>query len=110
MLLPTELAARIFEACLTPTAAQPPFSMIERRSHDEDTFLNSINFVAASACCWNFSTQMGASTATTAIEIEQHVGLAVVDEGGELRPFLPQLVRDVAQHLAGLGPVGLQEG
>jgi hypothetical protein len=29
--------------------AQPPFSMIERRSHDEDTFLNSINFVAASA-------------------------------------------------------------
>ena len=44
------------------------------------------------------------------IETGQHVGLAVVDEGGELRPFLPQLVRGVAQHLAGLGPVGLQEG
>src|SRR5205814_3673127 len=28
--------------------------------------LKSINFVAASACCWQFSRQIGASTATTA--------------------------------------------
>ena len=37
------------EASVPGIVAQPPFSMIERRSHDEDTFLNSINFVAASA-------------------------------------------------------------
>src|ERR1700720_915169 len=43
------------------------------------------------------------------IQVGQHIGLAVVDEGGELRPFLPQLVGDVAQHLAGLGPIGLQK-
>src|SRR5215472_1607665 len=43
------------------------------------------------------------------IQIRQHIGLAVVDQRGKLRPFRPQLVGDVAQHLAGLGPVGLQE-
>jgi len=37
------------------------------------------------------------------------IGLAVVDQRGKLRPFRPQLVGDMAQHLAGLGPVGLQE-
>src|SRR5260370_18742318 len=40
------------------------------------------------------------------VEIGQHIGLAVVGEGGELRPFLPLLVGDMAQHSAGLGPVG----
>lgn len=45
--------------------AHPPFSMIDRRSHEE-TFLNSTNFVSASACWWNLSTQIGASAATTA--------------------------------------------
>src|SRR5215471_18120572 len=43
------------------------------------------------------------------IQIRQHIGLAVVDQRGKFRPFRPQLVGDVAQHLAGLGPVGLQE-
>src|SRR6202521_5185234 len=46
--------------------AQPPFSMTDRRFHDE-TLLNSTNFAGASAWCWNFSTQIGASTATTAV-------------------------------------------
>src|ERR1700737_2838752 len=46
--------------------AQPPFSMTDRRFHDE-TLLNSANFAGASAWCWNFSTQIGASTATTAV-------------------------------------------
>src|SRR6266478_9532643 len=46
--------------------AQPPFSMTDRRFHDE-TLLNSTNFAGASAWCWSFSTQIGASTATTAV-------------------------------------------
>ena len=46
--------------------AQPPFSMTDRRFHDE-TLLNSTNFAGASAWFWNFSTQTGASTATTAV-------------------------------------------
>jgi hypothetical protein len=46
--------------------AQPPFSMTDRRFHAE-TLLNSTNFADASAWCWNFSTQIGASTATTAV-------------------------------------------
>src|SRR6202035_3799973 len=46
--------------------AQPPFSMSERRSQDEETLLNATSFAAASVCCWNFSTQIGASAATTA--------------------------------------------
>src|SRR5271155_4607771 len=45
--------------------AQPPSSMTDRRFHD-DTLLNSTNFAGASAWCWNFSTQIGASAATTA--------------------------------------------
>src|SRR6201997_573572 len=47
--------------------AQPPFSMSERRSQDEETLLNATSFAAESVCCWNFSTQIGASTATTAV-------------------------------------------
>src|ERR1700746_108596 len=46
--------------------AQPPFSMRERRSQDEETLLNATSFATASVCCWNFSTQIGASAATTA--------------------------------------------
>src|SRR5271169_3504576 len=45
--------------------AQPPSSMTDRRFHDE-TLLNSTNFAGASAWCWNFATQIGASAATTA--------------------------------------------
>jgi hypothetical protein len=33
----------------------------------------------------------------------QHIGLALVEEGGELRPFRSELVGDVPQRLAGLG-------
>jgi len=39
--------------------------MTDRRFHDE-TLLELDNFAGASAWCWNFSTQIGASTATTA--------------------------------------------
>ena len=46
--------------------AQPPFSMSERRSQDEETLLNATSFATASVCCWNLSTQIGASAATTA--------------------------------------------
>ena len=41
--------------------------------------------------------------------VGQHIGLAVVDERRELRPFSPQLVGDVAQRGAGLGAIGLDE-
>ena len=47
------------------TVAQPPFSIIDRRSQ-ADALLNSFNFAGASACCWNLSAQIGASTSTTA--------------------------------------------
>src|SRR6478672_1318302 len=47
--------------------AQPPFSMRARRSQDEETLLNATSFAAESVCCWNFSTQIGASAATTAV-------------------------------------------
>ena len=47
------------------TVAQPPFSMISRRSQVE-ALPNSVNFAGASACAWNFSTQIGVSTSTTA--------------------------------------------
>src|SRR4051812_18321145 len=40
--------------------------MTDRRFHDE-TLLKSINFADASAWCWNFSTQIGARTPTTAV-------------------------------------------
>jgi hypothetical protein len=33
----------------------------------EAAFLNSISFAVELACCWNFSTQIGASTLTTAL-------------------------------------------
>ena len=48
------------------TVAQPPFSIIDRRSHHE-ALPNSFNFAGASACCWNLSAQIGASTSTTAV-------------------------------------------
>src|SRR5690348_4320280 len=40
--------------------------MSDRRSQ-HGALLNATSFVAASVCCWNFSTQIGASTATTAV-------------------------------------------
>src|SRR5438094_1478105 len=46
--------------------AQPPFSISERWSQ-EAAFLNSISFAVESLCCWNFSTQIGASTLTIAL-------------------------------------------
>ena len=46
--------------------AQPPFSMINRRSQVE-ALLNSVSFAGASACCRNLSTQIGVSTSTTAV-------------------------------------------
>jgi hypothetical protein len=44
--------------------AQPPFSMSDRRSQDsqDKDLLNATGLAAASVCCWNFSTQIGAST------------------------------------------------
>src|SRR3979411_590187 len=41
--------------------------MSERRSQEEETLLNATSFAAESVCCWNFSTQIGASAATTAV-------------------------------------------
>jgi hypothetical protein len=46
--------------------AQPPFSMIDRRSQD-DALLNSDIFAGASVCCRNLSTQIGTSASTTAV-------------------------------------------
>src|SRR5271163_5317064 len=59
------VATAEFGVSLPGMVAQPPFSMTDRRFHDE-TLLNSTNFAGASAWCWNFSTQIGASAATTA--------------------------------------------
>jgi hypothetical protein len=60
------VATAEFGVSVPGIVAQPPFSMTDRRFHDE-TLLNSINFAGASAWCWNFSTQIGASTPTTAV-------------------------------------------
>ena len=58
-------AIALLGASVPGAVAQPPFSMISRRSQVE-AFLNSVNFAGASACAWNFSTQIGVSTSTTA--------------------------------------------
>jgi len=61
------LATAEFGVLLPGIVAQPPFSMTARRSQDEETLLNATSFAAASVCCWNLSTQIGASAATTAV-------------------------------------------
>ena len=43
------------------------------------------------------------------VEIGQHVALAIINEPRQLCPFRPQLIGDMAQHCARLGPVGLQK-
>src|SRR3954447_12664876 len=60
------LATAKFGALLPGMVAQPPFSMSARRSQEE-TLLNATSLAAASVCCWNFSTQIGVSAATTAV-------------------------------------------
>ena len=60
------LATAEFGALLPGMVAQPPFSMRTRRSQEE-TLLNATSLAAASVCCWNFSTQIGVSAATTAV-------------------------------------------
>src|SRR5438552_5987850 len=60
------LATAEFGALLPGMVAQPPFSMSARRSQEE-TLLNATSLAAASVCCWNFSTQIGVSAATTAV-------------------------------------------
>src|ERR1700726_34795 len=60
------LATAEFAALLPGMVAQPPFSMRARRSQEE-TLLNATSLAAASVCCWNFSTQIGVSAATTAV-------------------------------------------
>ena len=60
------MAAAEFIFSVPGVVAQPPFSMSARWSH-EAAFLNSISFAVELACCWNFSTQIGASTLTTAL-------------------------------------------
>src|SRR5207237_9493538 len=59
------LATAEFIFSVPDGVAQPPFSMRARLSH-EAAFLNSISFATELACCWNFSTQIGASTLTIA--------------------------------------------
>ena len=49
------------------TLAERMRSMRARRSQDEETLLNATSFAAASVCCWNLSTQIGASASTTAV-------------------------------------------
>src|SRR5580704_1728357 len=56
-----------FAVSLPGVVAQPPFSMADRRSQEDEIFLNSASFSAAPAWCWNFSTQIGVSAATTAV-------------------------------------------
>jgi hypothetical protein len=55
-----------FGSSVAGMMAHPPFSIIDRRSQD-GALLNATSFAAASVCYWNFSTQIGASTATTAV-------------------------------------------
>jgi len=55
-----------FGVSVPGTVAQPPFSMIDRRSH-EGALFNSVNFAGASGCCRNLSTQIGTNASTTAV-------------------------------------------
>src|SRR5205085_3251499 len=57
-----------FAESLPGSVAQPPFSMNEPCWY-ELTFFSSVMFAAASVLCWNLSTQIGESAATTA-EVE----------------------------------------
>src|SRR5205823_12706553 len=61
------VATAVFGVSVPAIVAQPPFSMKERRSQDENTLLNSASFAGASACCRNLSTQIGARAVTTAV-------------------------------------------
>ena len=60
------VATAEFGVSVPGVVAQPPFSMMDRRSQD-NAFLNSVIFADASACCRNLSTQIGASASTTAV-------------------------------------------
>src|SRR6202043_745253 len=59
------VATAEFDLSVPGIVAQPAFSISERWSQ-EAAFLNSVSFAAESVCCWNFSTQIGASTLTIA--------------------------------------------
>src|SRR5467141_2894081 len=87
--------------------AQPPFSMTDRRFHDE-ILLNSINFAGASAWCWNFSTQIGASTATTAVSARwaaiRSAVLPSVHPSDENPTTVTATTPATAPHIAGFTP------
>src|ERR1700726_2378149 len=87
--------------------AQPPFSMTDRRFHDE-TLLNSTNFAGASAWCWNFSTQIGASTATTAVSARwvamRSAVLPIVHPSDENPTTVNTTAPATAPHTAGFTP------
>src|SRR6185295_13557918 len=62
---------------LPGSVAQPPFSM-KSACWYELTFLSSVMFVAASALCWNLSTQIGDSAdMTAAVELFRVISFAV---------------------------------
>jgi hypothetical protein len=66
-----------FGLSLPELVAQPPFSIIDRWSH-EDALVNSANFAGASTCSRNFSTQIGAKAATTAVSARSFASRSAV--------------------------------
>src|SRR6202521_4703268 len=70
--------------------------------------LNSTNFAVASAWCWNFSTQIGASTATTAVSAHwvaiRSAVLPSVHPSDENPTTVTATAPATAPHIAGFTP------
>src|ERR1700746_2298740 len=84
--------------------------MSERRSQD-GALLNATSFAAASVCCWNFSTQIGASTATTAVSARwvaiRSAVLPSVHPSDENPTTVNATAPATAPHIAGFTPGGI---
>jgi len=61
------------------------------------------------ACQWAGAEDL-AAVLEGKVHMRQHVGLAVVDDGGRLGSLAPQLIGDTAQGLSGTGVIGLNDG
>src|SRR6266850_1003696 len=101
------LATAEFGFSVPGNVAQPPFSMSDRRSQDK-ALLNATSFAAASVCCWNFSTQIGASTATTAVSARwvaiRSAALPSVHPSDENPTTVNATAPATAPHTAGFTP------
>jgi hypothetical protein len=101
------LATAEFGFSVPGNVAQPPFSMSDRRSQDK-ALLNATSFAAASVWRWNFSTQIGASTATTAVSARwvaiRSAVLPSVHPSDENPTTVNATAPATAPHIAGFTP------